>query len=115
MAMLGFTTHSRLPLRLAIFAGFLVAALSLLVAFGYMVAKLLLWNTFPNVGQAPTVIGLFFLGGVQLIFTGILGEYIGAIHTQVLGRPLVVERERVGFEQQARVEVAAACAEEPAP
>jgi glycosyltransferase involved in cell wall biosynthesis len=115
MAMLGFTTHSRLPLRLAIFAGFLVAALSLLVAFGYLVAKLLLWNTFPNVGQAPTVIGLFFLGGVQLIFTGILGEYIGAIHTQVLGRPLVVERERVGFAQQARVEVAAACAEEPAP
>jgi glycosyltransferase involved in cell wall biosynthesis len=115
MAMLGFTTHSRLPLRLAILAGFLVAAFSLLVAFGYLVAKLVLWNTFPNVGQAPTVIGLFFLGGVQLIFTGILGEYIGAIHTQVLGRPLVVERERVGFEQQARVEVGAARVEEPAP
>lgn len=97
LAMLGLTTHSRVPLRLAILTGFLVAGLSFLVALGYLVAKLILWDHFPNVGQAPTVVGLFFLGGVQLIFTGILGEYIGAIHTQVLRRPFVVEKERVGF------------------
>ncbi|MEB3330649.1 MAG: glycosyltransferase family 2 protein [Candidatus Sericytochromatia bacterium] len=97
LAMLGFTTHSRVPLRLAIFTGFLVAGFSFCVALVYLVAKLILWNNFPNIGQAPTVVGLFFLGGVQLIFTGILGEYIGAIHTQVLRRPFVVEKERVGF------------------
>ncbi len=97
VAMLGITSHSKVPLRLASMVGFLVAGLSLLVALGYLVAKLILWNYFPNIGQAPTVIGLFFFGGVQLIFTGILGEYIGAIHTRVMRRPLVVERERVNF------------------
>jgi glycosyltransferase involved in cell wall biosynthesis len=98
IAMLGFTTHSRVPLRLAVFTGFGVAGLSLLVAFAYLVAKLVLWDNFPNIGQAPTVIGLFFLGGVQLVFTGILGEYIGAIHTQVLRRPFAVEKERLNFD-----------------
>lgn len=98
LAMLGLTTHSRVPLRLSILTGFLIAGFSLLVALGYLVAKLVLWDQFPNVGQAPTVVGMFFLGGVQLIFLGILGEYIGVIHTQVLRRPLVVERERVNLE-----------------
>lgn len=100
MAMLGITSHSKVPLRIATMTGFVVAALSLLVALGYLVAKLVLWYNFPNIGQAPTVIGLFFFGGVQLVFTGILGEYIGAIHTQVLGRPRVIEKERVNFEPQ---------------
>jgi glycosyltransferase involved in cell wall biosynthesis len=99
LAMLGFTTHSRVPLRLAIVSGFAVASVSILVAFAYLVAKIVLWDRFPNIGQAPTVVGMFFLGGVQLIFTGLLGEYIGAIHTQVLRRPLVVEKERVNFKE----------------
>lgn len=102
LAMLGMTSHSKVPLRLATMCGFLVATLSLLLAAGYIVAKLVMWNDF-NAGQAPTVIGLFFLGSVQLIFMGILGEYIGAIHTQVTRRPLVIEKERVNFDVHAEL------------
>ena len=96
LAMLGLTSHSKVPLRLATMAGFTTAALSLLVGVVYLVYKLLNWNTF-SVGIAPLVIGLFFLSSVQMFFLGILGEYIGATHTQVLNRPLVVERERINF------------------
>jgi len=97
MAMLGITNHSKVPLRLATSLGFLCALLSALVGFGYFVYKLIFWNNF-SVGIAPLVIGIFFFGSIQLISVGILGEYIGAIHTQVQKRPLVVERERVNFE-----------------
>ncbi|HEX3043589.1 MAG TPA: glycosyltransferase [Bacillota bacterium] len=97
IGMLGITNHSKVPLRLAAMLGFGVAILSLLVALIYLIAKLIFWNSF-NLGTAPLVIGLFFFSSVQLFFSGILGEYIGAIHTQVLNRPLVVEKERVNFE-----------------
>jgi polyisoprenyl-phosphate glycosyltransferase len=97
IAMLGITNHSKVPLRLATFAGFGLAGISLLVALGYLVYKLLYWNSF-QVGMAPLVIGIYFFASVQLIFIGILGEYVGAIHTQVLKRPLVVEKERINFE-----------------
>ena len=100
LAMLGITNHSKVPLRLATFTGFLLAALSLLVAFAYLIVKLIFWNSF-RIGQAPLVIGLFFFSAVQLLFIGILGEYIGSIHTQVLRRPLVVEKERINFDQPA--------------
>jgi glycosyltransferase involved in cell wall biosynthesis len=96
LAMLGITSHSKVPLRLAAMLGFATALLSLLVAIGYLVYKLLFWQNFA-VGTAPMVIGLFFFASVQLFFIGILGEYIGAIHTQVLKRPLVVEKERINF------------------
>lgn len=96
-AMLGLTNHSKVPLRLATFCGFCISLASLFVAFVYFVYKLLFWNSF-RVGTAPLVIGLFFFGAVQLFFIGILGEYIGAIHTQVLHRPPVIERERINFE-----------------
>ena len=96
LAMLGLTSHSKVPLRLATMLGFAMSLLSLLVAIGYAIYKLLFWHSFP-VGQAPIVIGLFLFSSVQLFFIGILGEYIGAIHTQVLHRPLVVERERLNF------------------
>ncbi len=97
MAMLGITNHSKVPLRLATMTGFTMAFLSLLVAFGYLLYKLIFWNTF-TVGIAPLVIGLFFFGAIQLFFIGIIGEYIGSIHTQVLKRPLVVEKERINFD-----------------
>ena len=97
IAMTGFVNHSKLPLRLATFTGFCLAGLSLLVAFGYLVYKLIFWQSF-SVGIAPLVIGLFFFSSVQLIFIGIIGEYIGAIHTQVLKRPLVIEKERINFD-----------------
>ena len=96
LAMLGITNFSKVPLRLATMLGFLAAALSLLVAVGYLIYKLLFWQNFA-IGTAPMVIGLFFFASVQLFFIGILGEYIGAIHTQVLNRPLVVEKERINF------------------
>jgi glycosyltransferase involved in cell wall biosynthesis len=96
MGMLGITNFSKVPLRLAAMLGFATALLSLLVAIGYLVYKLLFWQNFA-VGTAPMVIGLFFFASVQLFFIGILGEYIGAIHTQVLNRPLVVEKERINF------------------
>jgi glycosyltransferase involved in cell wall biosynthesis len=98
MAMLGITNHSKVPLRLATMTGFAVSVLSLLVALGYLVYKLVHWQSF-EVGMAPLVIGLFFFASVQLIFIGILGEYIGSIHTQVLKRPLVVEKERINFDE----------------
>jgi glycosyltransferase involved in cell wall biosynthesis len=96
-AMLGITNHSKVPLRLATFGGFVLGILSLLVALSYLVAKLLFWNSF-SLGTAPLVIGVFFLGAVQLFFVGMLGEYIGAIHTQIHKRPLVTEKERVNFD-----------------
>jgi len=83
-------------LRLASMLGFGTAILSMLVALGYLIYKILFWNSF-QVGQAPLVIGLFFFSSVQLIFIGIIGEYIGNIYTQVLKRPLVIEKERINF------------------
>jgi len=97
LAMLGITNHSKVPLRLATMTGFAVAILSLLVAVGYFIYKLIFWDSF-SVGIAPLVIGLFFFASVQLFFIGIIGEYIGAIHTQILKRPLVIEKERINFD-----------------
>lgn len=98
LAMLGITSHSKVPLRMATMAGFGLSALSLLVALGYLLAKLFFWNSFA-LGIAPVLISMFFFASVQLFFIGILGEYIGAIHTHVQKRPLVVEKERINFPQ----------------
>lgn len=99
IAVLGITNHSKIPLRLAAMFGFAMSALSLLIAIAYFIYKLLFWNSF-IVGTAPLVIGLFFFSSVQLFFIGIIGEYVGSIHTQVLKRPLVIEKERVNFEKE---------------
>lgn len=96
LAMLGVTSHSKLPLRLATMTGFFLSFISLLIALGYAIAKLLFWDSF-SLGIAPLVVGLFFFGSVQLFFIGLLGEYVGAIHTNIMKRPLVVEKERVNF------------------
>ena len=94
VALQGIVSHSKVPLRVATLTGVVTAMLSILVALGYLVAKLALWNSF-NLGIAPLVIGFFFLSGVQLIFIGVVGEYVGAIYTYVKNRPLVHERERI--------------------
>jgi glycosyltransferase involved in cell wall biosynthesis len=99
MAMLGFTNHSRLPLRLAAMIGFLSSLVSFLVGMVYLIYKLIDWQNF-SLGLAPVILGLFFLGSVQLFFLGIVGEYIGAIYIQVLKRPLVIEKERINFDQE---------------
>jgi glycosyltransferase involved in cell wall biosynthesis len=97
LAMLGFTSHSKVPLRLAAMLGFLCALLSLVAGIAYLVYKLVFWSQV-SVGIAPMVIGLFFFASVQLLFLGVVGEYVGAIHTLVQHRPLVVERERINFD-----------------
>ena len=96
IAMLGITNHSKVPLRLMAMSGFLLSFLSLFVAFGFLFAKLLNWNSF-QLGAAPMLIGIFFFGAIQTFFIGVLGEYVSSIHTQVRKIPLVVELERVNF------------------
>jgi len=97
IAMLGITTLSKVPLRLITFCGFAGAAVSMLVGFIYLAYKLLFWSRF-SLGVAPLVIGFFLMGSLQLMFMGIIGEYIGNIQTQVQKRPLVFERDRINFE-----------------
>jgi len=97
MAMLGMTSYSQIPLRLATMIGFVSATISLLVAIVYFVYKLVFWSSF-SAGLAPLIVGIFFFSSVQLIFLGILGEYVGSIHTYVQKRPLVIEKERINFD-----------------
>ena len=101
VAMSGFVNHSKLPLRLASFSGFVLAGVSLLIALGYLVYKLVYWDSFV-LGLAPLVIGVFFFSAVQLIFIGIVGEYVGAILTQVKNHPLAVEDEKLNFVEKGR-------------
>jgi glycosyltransferase involved in cell wall biosynthesis len=96
IAMLGITSHSKVPIRLATMAGFGLSLLSFIMAVLFILLKLIFWQHF-SVGVAPILIGLFFFSSVQLFFIGLLGEYIGAIHTQILKRPLVIEKERINF------------------
>lgn len=95
-AMISFTSYTKIGLRLATIFGFIMAAISMLVAFTYLVLKLLFWNNFP-MGTAPILIGIFVFGSVQLFFIGLLGEYILTINTRLMKRPLVIEEERIGF------------------
>lgn len=99
LAMLGVISHSVVPIRLAVIAGFLTGLASILVALVFLVLKLTLWDRFP-IGIAPIVIGMFFMFGVVMLFIGILGEYIASIHTYVRNRPVVIERERINFTDQ---------------
>ncbi|QGZ91300.1 glycosyltransferase family 2 protein [Microcystis aeruginosa] len=98
-ALLGITSHSRVPIRVATMSGFIMSALSIFVAIAYLVAKLINPNFLP-IGIASLHITIFFFAAVQLFFIGIIGEYIGLIHLRSLKRPLVVERERVNFERK---------------
>ncbi len=100
LAMLGITNLSKVPLRVVTFSGFACAGVSLLAALFYLIYKIVYWDRF-SVGIAPVVIGLLFFMSVQLIALGILGEYIGSIHTIVQNRPLVIEKERINFDDPA--------------
>src|SRR5580658_1319142 len=97
MAMLGITNLSKVPLRMVTFSGFVGALVSILVSLAYLTYKLVFWSNF-SVGIAPLVIGVFFFMSIQMLFMGVIGEYIGTIHTLVQHRPLVVEQERINFE-----------------
>lgn len=97
----GIVSFSSAPLRLALFMGFAISGISLLYAFS--IFFLTLFGFVHSQAGIPTVvIALFFFGGVQLFFLGVLGEYISAIFNQVRQRPLVVVRERVNFAEPAR-------------
>jgi glycosyltransferase involved in cell wall biosynthesis len=96
LAMLGVVSYTKVPLRLTAMFGFFTGLVSFLVGLVYLIYKLADWQNF-SLGLAPVVIGLFFLGSVQLLFLGIVGEYIGEIYTLSVRRPLVIEKERINF------------------
>lgn len=97
-AMIGFTNHSKVPLRLAALSGFVLGLASFTLACLYLLLKLCFWDRFP-MGTAPILLAVLFFASVQLVFLGVLGEYVGAILTQILHRPLVVEKERINFDK----------------
>ncbi len=97
-AMLGIVKHSKVPLRIMTFIGFLTSFASIMLAIIYLVLKLLFWQMF-NFGLAPLIISIFFFASVQLFCLGILGEYIGAIYTRVDKKPLVVPKKKINFEE----------------
>ena len=98
-AMLSFTSYTKIGLRLATFAGFFVGFVSVVIGIVYLILKLLYWNLFAA-GQAPILLGMLFLGAVQLVFIGFLGEYIISINSRVMKRPLVVEEKRLNFDDE---------------
>ncbi|MEE1075135.1 MAG: glycosyltransferase, partial [Acutalibacteraceae bacterium] len=97
-AMLSFTSYTKAGLRIATFVGFSAAILSFLVGVLYLSMKLVWWDRFPG-GTAPTIIILSFLCSLQLFFLGFLGEYIMNMNARLMNRPLVVEEERLNFEE----------------
>lgn len=98
-AITGLTHVSKKPLRIVTMTGFVMSAFSFLIAIIYLIMKLVRWDSF-QMGTAPILIGMFLLGAVQLTFMGVIGEYVGAILTKVTKRPMVVEEERINFEEK---------------
>lgn len=96
IALLGLTSHTKVPLRIVTIGGAFLSLLFFLIAMGYFCAKLMWWDSF-QLGLAPILIGTFFFFSVQVFFMGIIGEYIGAVHTHTLARPPVVEKKRINF------------------
>ncbi len=98
-AMLSFTSYTKIGLRIATILGFLVSFASIIIAITYLVLKLVYWDTFP-LGNAPILIGVYFLGGIQIFFIGLVGEYIMSMNARIMKRPLVVEECRLNFDGQ---------------
>lgn len=98
-AMLSFTSYTKVGLRIATFLGFISSGISLIIAAVYLVMKLINWNNF-QAGSAPLIIGVYVIGSLQLLFIGLLGEYILNINTRVINRPLVVEEKRINFDTE---------------
>ena len=95
-AMLSFTSYTKIGLRFATFLGAIASTISLIIAIVYLILKLLYWDRFPA-GMIPVLIGMLFLGSIQILFIGIIGEYVLAINQRTMKRPLVVEEERINF------------------
>ena len=96
-AMLSITSYTKIGLRLATFLGFACSAISIIIAIVYTILKLANWDSF-QAGTAPLTIGVFLIGGIQLFFIGLIGEYILNINTRVINRPIVVEEKRINFD-----------------
>lgn len=96
--MLSFTSYTKMGLRIATFAGFGIGILSFVIGIVYLIMKLIWWDRFPG-GTAPAIICSMFLGGIQLFFLGFLGEYIMSMNARIMNRPLVVEEERINFDE----------------
>ena len=97
-AMLSFTSYTKAGLRLATIVGFIMSAISLVVAFVYLILKLLYWDRFVA-GMTPILLAVCILGSVQLFFIGFLGEYVLSINKRMMKRPLVIEEERINFDK----------------
>lgn len=98
-AMLSITSYTKIGLRIATFIGIIVAFISLGIGIVYLIMKLIWWDRF-SAGMAPMLIGMFFLGSLQLFFIGLIGEYIMNMNKRLMNRPLVVEEERINFEEK---------------
>lgn len=98
-AMLSFTSYTKIGLRLATFIGIGCGMISAIIALIYLIMKLVFWDNF-IAGMAPVLIGMFFLGSIQLFFIGFIGEYILSINQRVMNRPLVIEEERINFDDE---------------
>ena len=97
-AMLSFTSYTKASHRLATIVGFIMSAISLVVAFVYLILKLLYWDRFVA-GMTPILLAVCILGSVQLFFIGFLGEYVLSINKRMMKRPLVIEEERINFDK----------------
>jgi len=98
VGMLGFVKHSKLPLRLTIIFGFILSFTSIIVSVIFFLYKLFFWDSF-DLGIAPIIIGFFFISAIQMILLGFVGEYISTTLTHVRNLPLVIEKERINFEE----------------
>lgn len=97
----GIISHSVVPIRLATVAGSILSAIAIMLAFAYVIIKLVKWE-FQAPGATTTIFFVLFFSGIQLLFLGILGEYIGAIHAQVRRKPFVIVEEKINFEALSR-------------
>ena len=97
--MLSFTSYTKVGMRICTIAGFFIAIISFVIAFAYLILKLVHWDSFA-MGNAPILIGVFVLGGMQLFFIGLLGEYIMNINSRIMKRPLVIEEKRINFDDE---------------
>jgi glycosyltransferase involved in cell wall biosynthesis len=97
IGMLGIISHSKVPLRIATISGFILSFISLFISFIYFIIKILYWDTF-DMGIAPIIVGMFFFFSIQLLFIGIIGEYIAFLYVKLQDRPLVIEKQRINFD-----------------
>ena len=98
-AMLSFTSYTKAGLRVATIMGFIMSAISMVVALVYLILKLVYWDRFVA-GMTPILLAVCILGSMQLFFIGFLGEYVLSINKRVMKRPLVIEEERINFEDE---------------